>query len=238
MQERAFQAIHAAEGSWWYHARIFAVQKILSSFKARNEVICDIGAGYGAMCAALKPYGSVMAFEPEDAARKECEKTCDEVFDSGDLSQLVQIHHGRFSLVTLFDVVEHVEDDVSFLQQVHRLISPHGHILVTVPAYMWLWSELDELAMHYRRYDRKQIVALLEQTGYEIRFVSYWNMMLLVPAYIVRRGTGKAGYSAFSMPKWIDALFFLWVRLESSLMPHIRLLFGTSVFVYARKRQG
>jgi hypothetical protein len=101
---------------------------------------------------------------------------------------------------------------------------------------MGLWSELDVLAMHYRRYNKAQIIAVLEKAGFEIEYASYWNMMLTIPAFLVRRGTGKAGYSAFNMPRWIDRLFFEWVRFESLFMPWLKLPFGTSVFVYARKK--
>lgn len=236
MQEKAFQAIHTAENSWWYHARIFAIKRILSYFKAKNETICDVGAGYGAMCPGLKSYGRVSVFEPEADARKKCLEMCDEVFGSESLEEFTKNQEKKFSLVTLFDVIEHVEDDLKFISDVSKLIPEGGHVFVTVPAFQFLWSELDVLAMHFRRYKKAQIVALLERAGFEIEYASYWNMMLIIPALIVRKGTGKAGYSAFSMPRWIDRLFFEWVRLESCLMPHVSLPFGTSVFVYARKK--
>jgi hypothetical protein len=236
MQERGFEGIHQAENSWFYRSRSFAIQRILAKFKAHNEKICEVGAGYGAMCPTLKPFGSVMAFEPEAEARKHCADKCDSVFAGSSMSDLIQENKGRFSLVTILDVIEHVETDIQFAQELKELLSTDGHMLVTVPAYQWLWSELDDVAMHYRRYTRPQIVNILEKAGFEIEYASYWNAMLLIPAAIVRVGTGKAGYSAFSMPKWIDSLFFWWVKFETLLMPYVSLPFGTSVFVYARKK--
>jgi len=236
MQEEGFKGIRDAENSWFYRSRSFAIRRVLSGFKAKNEKICDIGAGYGAMCPTLKPYGKVTAFEPDAEVRKICAENCDDAFPSSELSELVAKERGKFTLVTILDVVEHVEDDEAFLKQLHELITPGGHILVTVPAFMWLWSELDVFAQHYRRYDKKGIIAVLEKAGFEIEYASYWNMMLLIPAFIVRRGTGKGGYAAFSMPRWIDRIFFEWVHLESRLMPRLSLPFGTSVFIYARKK--
>jgi SAM-dependent methyltransferase len=238
MQQRAFEEIHLAEGTWWYDGRAFLVQRLLRSFGAKTEKICDIGAGYGAMCPALKPFGHTTAFEPDVDARAHCVENFDTAFGSGDLSELVRSEAGEFSLVTLLDVVEHVEDDLGFLEQVNKVIRPGGHILVTVPAFMSLWSELDVLAMHYYRYNRKGIIRSLEQTGFEIRYASYWNMMLTVPAFIVRRGTGKGGYAAFAMPRWIDRLFFAWVWFETLLIPLTKLPFGTTVVVYAQKKAG
>jgi SAM-dependent methyltransferase len=235
MQQRAFEVIQSAEDSWWYHARIFGIQRVLSSFGANGERICDVGAGYGAMCRALKPFGHVTAFEPDDDARKHCRAVCDAVEGTSDLGELGK-SGVKYSLVTLLDVVEHVRDDDGFLKEIGALLAPSGHVLVTVPAFSWLWSELDELAMHYRRYNKEQITRVVEEAGFEILYASYWNMMLIIPAILVRKGTGKAGYSAFSMPRWIDRLFFEWVRLETRLMPRLSLPFGTSVFVYARKK--
>src|SRR3989344_3810834 len=236
MEERAFGAIHQAEDSWFYHSRSFAIQRVLSGFKSHHERICEVGAGYGAMCLALRRFGSVTAFEPDTKAREICKEKCDAVFDGSELSELVKRRGGSFSLVAILDVIEHVEDDVGFARELAELLEPSGHLLVTVPAYQWLWSELDVLAMHYRRYNKAKIIRVLESAGFEIEYASYWNAALLLPAAIVRKGTGKPGYSAFSMPRWIDRLFFEWVRLESRLIPRLTLPFGTSVFVYARKK--
>jgi hypothetical protein len=237
MQEKAFEGIHQAEDSWFYRSRALAIQCVLSRFKIHNETICEVGAGFGAMCPALKPFGHVTAFEPDAEARKKCMENCDAVLPMSTISEVVQTKRQNFSFLTLLDVIEHVEDDIGFARELGELIPVGGHMLVTVPAFMWLWSELDVFAMHYRRYNKAQIIDVLQKAGFEVEYASYWNMMLLFPAALVRVGTGKAGYSAFSMPGWIDKIFFEWVRLETRLMSRLSLPFGTSVFVYARKKE-
>ena len=227
--------MHSGESRWWYQARTFGIRRVLKYFKAHDERICDVGAGYGAMCPTLKAFGHTTAFEPDEIIRKQCEGNCDAVFGSGDLSELVKRDGGRFTLVTLLDVVEHVENDHEFLQQVEKLLSPGGHVLVTVPAYMALWSELDVDNKHFRRYNKKQIVDVLKKAGFEITYASYWNMMIAIPAFVVRRGAGKGGYAILKMPRWLDYIFLTWVRLETYFMPRVSLPFGTSIFVYARK---
>jgi SAM-dependent methyltransferase len=221
MEERAFGAIHQAEESWFYRSRSFAIQRILKGFKAHGEKICEVGAGYGAMCATLKPFGSVAAFEPDAKAREHCRKKCDNVFEGSDLNEFVSQEKASFTLVAILDVIEHVEDDVGFARQLSELLTPGGHLLVTVPAYQWLWSELDTLAMHYRRYNKNQIIKVLESAGFEIEYASYWNALLLLPLIVVRRGTKKPGYSAFSLPKWIDRLLLMGAnRIEPNTTCH------------------
>src|SRR5207248_113254 len=111
-----------------------------------------------------------------------------------------------------------------------------GHLFVSVPAYQALWSDLDVVAMHYRRYDRRSITRILEQAGFEITLVSYWNMILSIPAFVLRRSTGKGGFAAFFLPGWIDRLLLTWLKFESLALPRIPYPFGTSVLVYAAKR--
>jgi 2-polyprenyl-3-methyl-5-hydroxy-6-metoxy-1,4-benzoquinol methylase len=138
MNQRAFEEIHSAEGSWWYDGRIFLIQRLLRKFGAHDEEICDIGAGYGAMCSTFKPFGRTAAFEPNPKARAFCADNCDKVLEADDLTKLVLRRPQFFSLISILDVVEHVDDDIGFLNQLNLLIKPGGHLLVTVPAYMAL----------------------------------------------------------------------------------------------------
>jgi SAM-dependent methyltransferase len=61
---------------------------------------------------------------------------------------------GSLAAVSLFDVLEHIPDDIGFLRQIHSLMKPGGRIYITVPAYQWLWSHEDSNAGHARRYTR------------------------------------------------------------------------------------
>jgi len=190
------------------------------------------------MCPALKAFGHTTAFEIDQHARAECLEggKCDAVFPSGEFADLVSKYEGQFSLVSLLDVIEHVEDDVKFLKDIGRLMPPGGHLLVFVPAHMSMWSELDVLAKHYRRYNKAGVISVLERAGYDVEFCSYWNMLLLIPAYLLRRGSGRGGYFAFSLPRWLDRLIFAWVWFETWMMSYVGLPFGITVVVYARKR--
>jgi len=62
-----------------------------------------------------------------------------------------------FEVVGMFDVLEHVEDDVATLCVMRALTAPGGHLLVTVPAYKALWSRFDEESHHCRRYELDEL---------------------------------------------------------------------------------
>jgi 2-polyprenyl-3-methyl-5-hydroxy-6-metoxy-1,4-benzoquinol methylase len=102
---------------------------------------------------------------------------------------------GRYDLVTAFDVVEHVEEDVRFLKTLRSRLTPEGRILVTVPAYSFLWSTFDEMNHHQRRYTRGGLRARLVQAGFLVERCTHFNTVLFPPIALVRllegRGRGE-----------------------------------------------
>jgi len=92
----------------------------------------------------------------------------------------------QYDLVTNFDVLEHIADDEGFLRDLHRVLTDNGHVLVTVPAYQFLWSDLDRLLGHVRRYNKRDLVRCLEKAGFTVSVASYFNTFLAVPSIAVR----------------------------------------------------
>jgi 2-polyprenyl-3-methyl-5-hydroxy-6-metoxy-1,4-benzoquinol methylase len=240
MQTKAFEVIHDAETTWWYRGRAHTITRVLNhllpSKNHGQERIIDIGAGVGAMFPTLAPYGKVTAFEPDPTVRESCiTRGYDEVLPTGNLPEVIATHKEQFNLVAVLDVIEHTEDDEAFIAQLNELIAPGGKILITVPAFMFLWSEHDVLNQHYRRYTRAGIVRLLKKQGFTITYASYWNMILFFPAFLVRL-VGNPGHAGLNLSPWIDRLFFRCIATESLLMPLLTLPFGTSVIVLAEKK--
>jgi SAM-dependent methyltransferase len=91
-----------------------------------------------------------------------------------------------FDLAVTLDVIEHLEDDLGALRELRRTVAPGGSLLVTVPAYPWLWSGHDEINHHYRRYTRRSLQHVAEQAGWEQVRTTYFNSLLLPAAIILR----------------------------------------------------
>ena len=85
------------------------------------------------------------------------------------------------------DVLEHVDDDALALRELHRVAAPGARLVMTVPAFRWLWSEEDDRLGHRRRYTRKQLRHVAEQSGWEPLFATYFNLLLLAPIAVARR---------------------------------------------------
>lgn len=238
MRKEAFKLLHDIEDSWWYQGRKNVVGKVLEKFLSKGErenkrEVLDFGAGFGGMLEELNKYGRVSAFEPDIEAKHACEnRGYHKVFIERNYA-LSRVNN--FRLVALLDVVEHVEDDKNLVESLYEVLPEGGRVIVTVPAYQWLWSSHDVEHHHYRRYTRERMEKLLTSYGFEVEYGSYWNMLLFIPAAIVRL-FGFGGGDSLKMSPWLNALFYKVVSLETLFIPFLSLPFGTGIVVIARKK--
>lgn len=234
MKREAFTLLHDMESSWWYRGRAVIVQSALSRSTGamQNEEALDFGAGYGGMYEVLRLYcANVYASEPDALARTESRtRGYIDVFAS-DEEALVR----RYSLVGMFDVVEHTEDDSAGVRNIAKALVSGGYVAITVPAFQFLWSVHDVNHHHFRRYAKTTITKLLEQNGFEVVFISYWNMTLFIPAALLRL-FGHSGESSLALPAFLDALCLTLIRIEAFLLRFASLPFGTGLVVVARKK--
>jgi SAM-dependent methyltransferase len=93
---------------------------------------------------------------------------------------------GSFDLAVSLDVVEHLDDDLAALRELRRIVRPGGALLVTVPAYQWLWSGHDVINHHRRRYTRRSLQRAAEGAGWQQVRTTYFNSLLLPVAILLR----------------------------------------------------
>ena len=92
----------------------------------------------------------------------------------------------QFDVAMLCDVIEHCPDDVVVLRDTGRAIRPGGSVVVTVPAHQALWTSVDDISGHKRRYDAAMLRAAIERAGLHVRLVRYFNALLL-PIQVAQR---------------------------------------------------
>lgn len=232
MKIDAFKLLHEMEDSWWYKGRMILVDRLLRKFKVGNNRILDFGSGYGGMYNTLSKYGKVSAFEIDDGGLDSCkDRGYENVY-----SNVNNVYNQKlsFDLVVMCDVLEHIEDDNQTLKSIFDIIKDDGYLLITIPAYKWLWSVHDEEHKHYRRYTRRQINLLLKKNGFKVEYSSYWNLFLFIPALIVRL-LGFSGSSSLKQPKIVNYILLFFIYIERLLIPYIVLPFGTGIIVIAHK---
>jgi len=131
---------------------------------------------------------------------------------------------GTFDLAASLDVIEHLEDDLGALRELRRVVAPGGFLLVTVPAYTWLWSGHDEVNHHHRRYTRRSLRAVGEQAGWKQVRTTYFNSLLLPVAMVLRimdrfsRKTTESSLDLWVPPQPLNWLMERPLALEAALI--------------------
>jgi len=163
--------------------------RIIGSFVASfhpKGVFFDVGGGNGFVSKSLQDQGqATVLVEPGgQGVANAVARGVVNVVQSMWSPQTVNA--GVAAAVGLFDVVEHIEDDLKFLKGVHETLAPDGLVFITVPAFTLLWSSEDVHAGHFRRYRLSQLRALLQKAGFRVEFSSYFFCPLALPIFLLR----------------------------------------------------
>jgi len=172
---------------WWYRGRRLVIKQELAGLElAADPRILDAGCGSGRNMVDLAGVGTVTGLELADASvAKARSRGVGEVVQ-GTLDAL-PFEAASFDLAVSLDVIEHLEDDRGALRELRRVVRPGGLLLVTVPAYQWLWGEHDIVNHHHRRYSRRTLEAATTDAGWKTLSTTHFNGLLL-PAAIAHRG--------------------------------------------------
>ena len=142
-------------------------------------------------------------------------------------------------LVTSMDVIEHLDDDAVALREYRRVLRPGGWLLLTVPAYQWLWSAHDEWAAHRRRYRARGLADVVASAGFVVERVTYFNSFLVPPAAVLRRTPvrrlvkGSNDEVGASSPR-VDRVMTKLSAAERRWARRRRVPFGLSIALVAR----
>ena len=180
------QTHQAEDRHWWYRGRRTVLDGVIAGLGLPADPrILDAGCGSGRFMVELAKLGTVTGVELSDTsvvlAR---ERQLGEVI-SGSVLEM-PFADDSFDLAVSLDVIEHLEDDLGALRELRRTIAPGGALLVTVPAYQWLWSGHDEINHHHRRYTRRSLQRVAEQAGWRQVRTTYFNSLLLPVAILLR----------------------------------------------------
>lgn len=248
----AYDAVSLVDRAhFWYVARnerIFGLFKdSFSDFQ--NKSFLEIGCGAGNVIGYLYEHGvkDVSGCEQNAYGTVCMKKRYPEipVFQS-DLLGLKQQTEKRFDAIGLFDCLEHIDDDKQALEQVRSYLKPGGKIFLTMPAHSWLWSRMDEMYGHYRRYTRKSLTKVLAEAGYHNIKVTYMMAPLLpllllriaisaqIPKNLSPAEAAKILSEEVTLPPMlINQILLAVVRMEHKLLGNSDLNFGGSLVCVA-----
>ncbi len=223
---------------WWFVARREVLTSVIEQARLPQDArLLEAGCGTGGNLGMLRRFGRVDAFEPDAGARGYVRTTHGVSPAEGALPDDVPFPDHAFDLVVALDVIEHVDRPRESLQRLARCVRPGGHLLVTVPAYAFLWSRHDERHHHKRRYTKPQLAAELEGAGARIRLCTYFNTLLFpaIAGVRVAKNLARLDSSDDAMPSArTNRLLRHVFAAERALVGRFPLPFGVSIVALAQ----
>jgi SAM-dependent methyltransferase len=243
MQEHTYGIMRQVEDShWWFAGRRRILLGFLNDIVSRLDVnrpqILDVGCGTGANLEMLGVFGEAHGVDVSIDALKFCEER-----------GLVNVHHGEaerlpfpdasFDLATALDVVEHLDDDVAGLREMHRVLKPGGYALLFVPAFMFLWGVQDDISHHRRRYTINELRTAVKKAGFEVERATYANLTFFAPILAGRAimkvtGLKPASENNINVSA-LNGIFGRFLGAESLFLKRMNFPLGVSAICVARR---
>ena len=238
---------------WWFASRTRAILALLDKYVGpgkNGRRVLDIGAGAGNMMHNLAQYGDEIVgleYNPKPIPVAH-ERGWD--VRQGDATAM-PFEDESFDLLSLLDTVEHIPDETAVFDETFRVTKPGGAMVVTVPAFMWLWSHNDVINLHQRRYTAPELKQKLTAAGWQVPYISYNNFLIFplgAGMILLRKWLGKE--PDMSSPHFDDDAYQVEMeptpplfntileavgKLEVAMLKHFPLPIGTSLIAIARK---
>lgn len=222
------------ETYWWWVGKRNIIKSILNRLNLDHANILDGGCGTGFNLKYLKDYGNITGLDISREALDFCKKRENKKLVQADAENL-PFKDGVFDVLTSLDCLEHLDDD-RCIKEYFRVLKPEGHLIVTVPAFMFLWSKHDEALHHKRRYNKDQLKNLLESNGFKVIKLSYWNFFLLFPIVAIRlvkkwvaNGEDEVETDIKELPNIINSFLISVLKFESSIISLTNLPIGVGL---------
>ncbi|MEZ6014760.1 MAG: class I SAM-dependent methyltransferase [Planctomycetota bacterium] len=224
MEPAEYGAMAAVEERhWWFRGRLTTVRAFLRRH-ARRGLGLDVSSGTGMTLGSLGDWVQCGA-DISPLALGFCRARGLTRLAQGDLARL-PFADGGFDALTCLDTLEHVQDDVAALAEIHRVLRPGGVALMTVPAHPWMFSAHDAALHHVRRYRRRELIERVRASGLELVQLRYTNVAIfpLVAALrLVRRGASTPKSDTANVPAApMNALLYALTAVEGRVLPTCR----------------
>jgi 2-polyprenyl-3-methyl-5-hydroxy-6-metoxy-1,4-benzoquinol methylase len=254
MQAQGYRVTLAhQEGHWWYRSRrelwlrqVDRAARVLG-YPARRLDLLDYGCAAGFDLPSLARFGAAHGADVVDAGQIAAltggvEPPPGEAFPIHRVPADLPALRGRFHIITCLDVLEHMDDDVAGLRSIAALLAPGGQLVVTAPAYDWLWSGEDVISEHRRRYTRATLLRAARAAGFDVLFASYFFATVLpaVAAVVWSRrlmsNRWRAQTNLDAHPRWLGGVLRAVTSAEARLVGDERLSLPAGTSLVCRLR--
>lgn len=226
---------------WWLTSKYSILKDMLKthiSAETSLDPMLDVGCGGGIFLKNLsditnQQFGTDINFEILSKEKK------NEIAATLSNAKQLPYKSETFSLVSVIDILEHVDDDDLAIRELFRVLRKGGWLLVSVPAFMALFGEHDRLFGHFRRYSKSEIARKIKSSGFHIKKITYIQPLFFLPLLIKRRFfTSKDNLLGdFNVPnEKINSFLHKLVSFERFPLRYINFPIGATVLMLAHKR--
>ncbi len=242
LEEGNEQCFELEENSFWFAHRTACLEAVVRRFPPAGTIY-DIGGGNGFVTRRLIDAGfdSVLVEPGEAGARNAVRRGIPTVVCA--TLATAQFRPGSLPAAGVFDVLEHIDDDASFLRQIHEALAPQGRLYITVPAHSWLWSDDDVVAGHFRRHTIGGMMRRLRAAGFRTLYSTYLFSLLpaalfalrSIPSWFGQRSLPRENYGRLHQPHARGFTDRVWENELRWIQNGKRIPVGSSCLLVAEK---
>lgn len=232
------------ENNFWFKVRNRVLIGLIRKYsgKSENKKLLEIGCGTGYVLSGLSTStdfqlsGSDIHVEGLKYAKQRVPSA---EFIQMDATEMP--FENEFDAIGAFDVIEHISEDELALKNIHKSLCLNGFLYISVPQYMFMWSSLDEISFHKRRYSKTELIHKVSAAGFKIEYCgsfvfSLFPLMVFSRFLLQRKEKVASGNEEFKINKFLNAALESVLSLDEFLIKTgFRLPFGGSLIVVARK---
>lgn len=243
MNDEAY-AIEAAvqQTHWWFAGRRQLLRQLLHGLGPQPSWrILEVGCGTGANLPVLIDAGvqQVVGCDYALLALKHCAAHARRAALLQTEARALPFESSTFDVVVAADVLEHLDDDTAALGEFERVLKPGGYLLVTVPAFPFMWGPQDVVAQHKRRYLRGDLVGLIARSGLQVRRCFHFNYLLMLPIWLARKvllaSRARVRSENEINTAWLNNLLTRIFAADVMTAVHLRPRWGVSLCLVASK---
>ncbi len=240
MRKYLYQDLYDLEEKhWWHISKRKELTELIKWLNLKNFNILEIGCGTGKNLDVLRKFGKTWGLDNSKEAIKFSKKRGLNNLVLGE-AENIPFSGGKFNLIILLDVLEHT-DDIKTLKEIFRVLVPGGYLIITVPAFSWLWGRWDVVLEHKRRYKKSELVSKLNLGGFKVLKASYLYSFLVLPALVIRLIKSKFFKKDYPSDFKLGGVLSNWIflqlcNLERVIRSKAGLPIGTSIICLAQKK--
>ena len=231
----------AEENHWWFRGRRAIIDMLFKTYKITKDHthILDFGCNTGFFVGKLQERGfDITGVDMSSDAIAFGTKRGVKGLVVGKTP--VPFPDNSFDVFLALDVIEHIKDDDEAMKDLFRVLKPAGQAFIMVPAFMFMWGLQDEVAHHFRRYSKKELIDLALRNGFKIERISYFNFFMFFPILFVRliqKLVPPKRSSDFDINnRVVNYILTKLFVFESFLLRYINFPFGVSLLVVLKRQ--